>query len=166
MAQKIRVSINGYGVIGKRVADAVALQDDMELAGIADVVHDYRIRVALERGYAVFSATPEAGSPAEFSGRVPGQQVVRPGHIPGAVNVDWARNLTPPPRRFKSRDVLRQLYQDAGVTPEKEVVVYCRTGARASHDDFVLQLLGYEHVRLYDGPFVEWSAKAVVPVAR
>lgn len=32
--KKVKVAINGYGVIGKRVADAVVLQDDMELAGI------------------------------------------------------------------------------------------------------------------------------------
>ncbi len=50
---RVRVGINGYGVIGKRVADAVSLQDDMELVGVADVVHDYRIRVALEPGYRV-----------------------------------------------------------------------------------------------------------------
>ena len=41
--RKIRVAVNGYGVIGKRIADAVALQDDMELVGIADVVTDWRI---------------------------------------------------------------------------------------------------------------------------
>jgi len=60
MAQKVRVGINGYGVIGKRVADAVRLQDDMELAGVADITHDYRIRVALERGYRVFAATADS----------------------------------------------------------------------------------------------------------
>lgn len=43
---KVRVAVNGYGVIGKRVADAVALQEDMALAGVADVVHDYRLQVA------------------------------------------------------------------------------------------------------------------------
>ena len=42
--RKIRVAVNGYGVIGKRIADAVALQDDMELVGIADVVTDWRIK--------------------------------------------------------------------------------------------------------------------------
>ena len=57
---RARVAVNGYGVIGKRVADAVALQDDMTLAGVADVVSDYRIRVAVERGYPVFAATSEA----------------------------------------------------------------------------------------------------------
>lgn len=55
-AGRVRVAVNGYGVIGKRVADAVALQDDMELVGVADVASDYRIRVAVERGHAVFGA--------------------------------------------------------------------------------------------------------------
>jgi len=53
---KVRVAVNGYGVIGKRVADAVALQNDMELVGVADVASDYRIRVAVERGHAVYAA--------------------------------------------------------------------------------------------------------------
>lgn len=48
---RVRVAVNGYGVIGKRVADAVALQEDMELAGVADVVSDHRIQVAVSRGY-------------------------------------------------------------------------------------------------------------------
>ena len=57
-----RVAVNGFGVIGKRVADAVALQEDMELVGVADVVSDYRIRVAVERGYPVYASTPGARS--------------------------------------------------------------------------------------------------------
>lgn len=51
----IRVAVNGYGVIGKRVADAVALQDDMELAGVCDVVSDWRIKMAVEKNYPVFA---------------------------------------------------------------------------------------------------------------
>ena len=57
---RVRVAVNGFGVIGKRVADAVALQDDLTLVGVADVISDYRIRVAVERGYPVFAATREA----------------------------------------------------------------------------------------------------------
>jgi len=55
----IRVAVNGYGVIGKRVADAVAKQDDMRLVGVADVVSDWRPRVAVSRGMALFGAAPE-----------------------------------------------------------------------------------------------------------
>lgn len=68
MARNVRVGINGYGVIGKRVADAVRLQDDMELVGVADVVHDYRIRVAVERGYPVFASDPARRPEMEAAG--------------------------------------------------------------------------------------------------
>ncbi len=57
MSRKIRVGVNGYGVIGKRVADAVALQDDMEVVGVTFNSFDYRIRVAEEKGYPVYSVS-------------------------------------------------------------------------------------------------------------
>ena len=53
---KIKVAVNGYGVIGKRVADAVSLQDDMELAGVCDVVTDWRIKMAVLKNYPVFAS--------------------------------------------------------------------------------------------------------------
>lgn len=56
---KVRVAVNGYGVIGKRVADAVALQDDMEVAGIADVVSDWRMRNLLAKGFQLFAAAED-----------------------------------------------------------------------------------------------------------
>ncbi|GAA4429589.1 type II glyceraldehyde-3-phosphate dehydrogenase [Pontibacter saemangeumensis] len=55
MKDKVKVAINGYGVIGKRVADAVQLQDDMELAGVCDVVSDWRIKMAAHKNYPVFA---------------------------------------------------------------------------------------------------------------
>ncbi len=70
MAQtaQARVAVNGYGVIGKRVADAVALQDDMQLVGVADVVSDYRIRVAVERGFPIYASAPEKRPEMEAAG--------------------------------------------------------------------------------------------------
>jgi glyceraldehyde-3-phosphate dehydrogenase (NAD(P)) len=65
---KVRVAVNGYGVIGKRVVDAVRLQPDMELVGVADVVTDYRIRVAVERGIPVYAALPERRAAMEAAG--------------------------------------------------------------------------------------------------
>ena len=55
----IRVAINGYGVIGKRVADAVAAQNDMTVAGVADVATDWRVAVARAKDYPLYGATPE-----------------------------------------------------------------------------------------------------------
>ena len=55
-----RVAVNGYGVIGKRVADAVVLQHDMELVGVADAAADYRVALARSRDLPLFGSTPEA----------------------------------------------------------------------------------------------------------
>ncbi|MFB0535339.1 MAG: type II glyceraldehyde-3-phosphate dehydrogenase, partial [Anaerolineae bacterium] len=56
---KVRVGVNGYGVIGKRVADAVLLQPDMELVGVSDVATDYRVKTASILDLRVFSSLPE-----------------------------------------------------------------------------------------------------------
>jgi glyceraldehyde-3-phosphate dehydrogenase (NAD(P)) len=58
-AQKTRVAVNGYGVIGKRVAAAVVRQEDMSLAGVSDVVTNWRARMAARNGFSLFGATPE-----------------------------------------------------------------------------------------------------------
>ena len=58
-SQNVRIAVNGYGVIGKRVAAAVAAQDDMTLAGVADVATDWRVAVARAKGYPLFGATLE-----------------------------------------------------------------------------------------------------------
>mgnify|MGYP002795019255 CR=1 FL=1 len=72
--KKVKVAINGYGVIGKRVADAVILQDDMELAGVCDIITDWRIKIAVQKGYPVFAFNAdykkqmtEAGIPVQGS---------------------------------------------------------------------------------------------------
>jgi glyceraldehyde-3-phosphate dehydrogenase (NAD(P)) len=53
----VRVAINGYGVIGKRVAEAVALQDDMVLAGVCDVATDWRPRMATRKGFRLYGTS-------------------------------------------------------------------------------------------------------------
>lgn len=68
MSNKVRVVVNGYGVIGKRIADAVVVQEDMELVGVADVVSDWRIRVAVERGYPVYASTPQGAEQIRTAG--------------------------------------------------------------------------------------------------
>ena len=58
-AKRIKVAVNGYGVIGKRVADAVSVQKDMDLIGVADVVADWRARMAISKGFALYAADPD-----------------------------------------------------------------------------------------------------------
>ena len=67
-AQKIRVVVNGYGVIGKRVAAAVAVQDDMSLAGVSDVVTDWRAHTAIRAGFRLFGATADAANAMRSAG--------------------------------------------------------------------------------------------------
>ena len=74
MRDRIRVAVNGYGVIGRRVADAVRQQLDMELVGVADVAADYRIRTAALNHIPVYAsdggraaAMRDAGIPVEGS---------------------------------------------------------------------------------------------------
>ena len=58
-SRKIRVGINGYGVIGKRVADGVMAQPDMALEGVSDVVTDWRAHIVGRKGFRLFGATEE-----------------------------------------------------------------------------------------------------------
>ncbi|WP_137390372.1 type II glyceraldehyde-3-phosphate dehydrogenase [Rhodoligotrophos defluvii] len=58
-SSKTRVAVNGYGVIGKRVAEAVARQDDMELAGVSDIGTDWRPRMATHKGFRLYGAGAE-----------------------------------------------------------------------------------------------------------
>ena len=88
----------------------------------------------------------------------------RKGHIPGAVNVPWAKAVAED-GTFKADDELAQLYASKGVTPDKDVTVYCRIGERSSHTWFVLsELLGYPNVRNYDGSWTEYGSLVGVPI--
>ena len=110
-------------------------------------------------------------SPAEFSGEIiapPGlpETAQRPGRIPGAANIPWATAVAED-GTFKSYDELKEIYEGAGVDPDKETVAYCRIGERSSHTWFALKyLLGYEKVRNYDGSWTEWGNLIGAPIAK
>jgi thiosulfate/3-mercaptopyruvate sulfurtransferase len=111
-------------------------------------------------------------SPEEFRGEklapdhLPQEQSQVPGHIPGAANIPWTRAANED-GTFKSADELRALYETEGVTPEKEVIAYCRIGERSSHTWFALQeLLGYERVQNYDGSWTEYGSLVGAPVEK
>ncbi len=80
------------------------------------------------------------------------------GHLPGAVNWDWVSAIPADGwNAVKGLEEVRSSLLAAGITPEREIVTYCRSGVRAAHTWWVLQLLGYPRVRLYDGSWLEWS---------
>ncbi len=101
--------------------------------------------------------------PKEFTGEItappeyPNEHAQRGGHIPGAQNIPWGQAVRED-GTFKSPEELKALYEPKGITPDKDIVVYCRIGERSSHSWFVLtQLLGYPNVRNYDGSWTEWG---------
>ncbi len=110
-------------------------------------------------------------SPAEYNGEIiapPGlsETAQRAGRIPGAASIPWAQTVRED-GTFKSADELRALYEAKGVTPDKDVIAYCRIGERSSHSWFVLrELLGYERVRNYDGSWTEWGSLIGVPIEK
>ncbi|MFX1250710.1 MAG: type II glyceraldehyde-3-phosphate dehydrogenase [Promethearchaeota archaeon] len=68
MADKRKIGVVGYGVIGKRVADAVHAQPDMELVGIADIITDARMEIAVKRGYPIYCWEPSFKDAFEGAG--------------------------------------------------------------------------------------------------
>ncbi len=110
-------------------------------------------------------------SPQEFRGELlhmpgsPQEGALRGGHIRGARNVPWSRAVNED-GTFKSVEELRQIYEvEQGLSPDQNVIAYCRIGERSSHTWFVLtNLLGYPSVRNYDGSWTEWGNLVGVPI--
>jgi thiosulfate/3-mercaptopyruvate sulfurtransferase len=112
-------------------------------------------------------------SPGEYRGELlhmadyPQEGAMRGGHIPGARSVPWARAANPD-GTFKSAEELRAIYEEEqGLKPDDDIIAYCRIGERSSHSWFVLnKLLGYPHVRNYDGSWTEWGNSVRVPIEK
>ena len=110
-------------------------------------------------------------SPDEYAGRLlapahlPQEQAQRGGHIPTAVNVPWSKAANDD-GTFRSDDELKELYSNAGLNWDKDIIAYCRIGERSAHTWFVLhQILGQQNVKNYDGSWTEYGSLVGVPVA-
>jgi len=111
-------------------------------------------------------------SPKEYSGELlapenlPQEGAQRGGHIPTAVSIPWATAVKED-GTFKSSDELKEIYGGKGISPEREVIAYCRIGERSAHTWFVLtELLGYPQVRNYDGSWTEWGSSIRAPIEK
>jgi thiosulfate/3-mercaptopyruvate sulfurtransferase len=118
------------------------------------------------------TALVDVRSPQEYSGErthmpeYPQEGTLRGGHIPTAASIPWAQAVKED-STFKTREDLEALYGGKGITPDKDVIAYCRIGERSSHTWFVLTyLLGYPKVRNYDGSWTEWGNSVGVPIEK
>jgi thiosulfate/3-mercaptopyruvate sulfurtransferase len=135
---------------------------------------DYKIRAFRDQVMEhVIAEQPlvDVRSPQEFSGELlhmpgsPQEGALRGGHIRGAKSVPWSRAVAND-GSFKPASQLRAIYEEEqGLSPDDNVIAYCRIGERSSHSWFVLTyLLGYPNVRNYDGSWTEWGNLVGVPI--
>jgi len=141
-----------------------ATERDEQIRAYRDQVRDWL--GAKDRGLV------DVRSPGEYAGELiapPGYEqegAQRAGHIPTAASIPWATAVQDD-GTFRPADELRELYAGKGITPDKEIVAYCRIGERSAHTWFVLrELLGYEQVRNYDGSWTEWGNLVDVPIEK
>jgi thiosulfate/3-mercaptopyruvate sulfurtransferase len=118
------------------------------------------------------TALVDVRSPQEYTGErthmpeYPQEGTLRGGHIPTAANIPWAKAARED-STFKSVVELKELYVGQQITPDKDVIAYCRIGERSSHTWFVLTyLLGYPKVRNYDGSWTEWGNAVGLPIEK
>lgn len=101
-----KIGLVGYGVIGKRVADAINVQDDMTLVGVCDVISDWRIQNAVRKNYDIYAATTEAEQEMKASG------ITVTGNMQDLLNkVDLVVDCTP--KNIAAKNV--EIYKKKGI---------------------------------------------------
>lgn len=89
----------------------------------------------------------------------------RAGRVPGARHLEWLRFVSrDDSRKFLSAGECQALLDEAGISRENPTITYCQGGIRAAHAAFVLDLLGYDDVRVYDGSMRDWANREDTPL--
>ena len=101
-------------------------------------------------------------SPEEYAGIV--VQTRRVARIPGSINLPWDNCVGRNGELFDQPDALRKVFEERGITKDKEIVTYCMVGERAAHTYVALRILGYPHAKLYEKSFSEWGNSDDLPV--
>ena len=104
----------------------------------------------------------------EYSGKRLKRGAGAAGRIKGSHWIDWSEAIDyHGDHQFKDIDELKEIYGRFIPSTEDTVVTYCHSGVRSAHTTFVLsELLGYPHVKNYDGSWTEWSRQKGFPVEK
>jgi thiosulfate/3-mercaptopyruvate sulfurtransferase len=87
------------------------------------------------------------------------------GHIPNAAHYEWTRAMdSSRQKRLRSVDELRDELEDAGLTPNKQIVAYCQTHHRSAYSYVMLKYMGYNRVAGYPGAWSDWGNNDNLPV--
>jgi thiosulfate/3-mercaptopyruvate sulfurtransferase len=97
----------------------------------------------------------DARQRARFTGDERNPLDPRPGHIPGAISIEWPANISET-GHFLPADRLRTRY--GAVADADDVVVYCGSGVTGCHDILALEAIGVDNVRLYPGSYSQWAS--------
>ena len=89
----------------------------------------------------------------------------RGGHIATAVNIPYTW-LMRDDGRIAPYETLKKIFEDRGITTDKEVAAYCTVGLRSGFNYFVMRLMGYTRASNYDGSITEWSADPSLPMSK
>lgn len=89
----------------------------------------------------------------------------RVGRVPGARHLEWLNFVEKTDtRKFLPANELERLLAEAGLSRENATITYCQGGIRAAHAAFVLELLGWDDVRVYDGSMRDWANREDTPL--
>jgi len=136
-------------------------ESDWEVGVQRDYFVDYDEFKALKdrEGVILLDARP----PDVYQGQGPW---IKPGHIPGAVNLPWKSLMDPDNTRHLKPDAeIKQILDRHGVSPDKTVICSCGTGREATNEFILFKFyLGYPNVKLYEGSFTEWSSYPDNPI--
>jgi thiosulfate/3-mercaptopyruvate sulfurtransferase len=104
-------------------------------------------------------------SRAEYDGTSQSHPASRFGHIPGAKWLEWTE-LLEEDHSFLPEALQREKLEKAGITSDKEILVYCHRGNRASNTFLALKALGYPKVKVYIGSWSDWAARLDLPLEK
>ncbi len=99
-----------------------------------------------------------------YTGRARLYPTHRAGHIPTARNLPATANVDRSTQTLLPPNELARLWRKVDLNPNQKVITYCGAGAYGAYDLFVLYVLGYEKVSLYDGSWMEWGANQELPL--